>query len=401
MFNIPYYMNKDEYLQIPMLRTFCKEHRLKTTENKPELLNSICDFANEDEDNRMKVIEWFSPKLKEDSKEFCYKKLYDINPILHNKDIVKQKIKDKYPDCLQETLFTCKNEKEPKCINYEIITNDNSGVEKISFVFTRLVLEGERGEDGDVTVYPVFIDIYLKDGFIVGRGKAKSTLFKYAEDKVLYKDNHIDTKGYMLELMDEIIKLFELNVETNPRKLKDQNSQMLYNLFDKYSFTPDIVQKNINSVENISSQYCMDIFNKLGLSIANAEKAKVDLRIFVEKYVSINGNNENIFKEDRDAYLVRMSSDDVQDTTRIDTASSKEVPLQCTEAFFDSKKSIINNKKCRKINLCFKRKNRKYYGNKPFIVQFSTVKNCGVFKIAYYAEEVDIQNVLQTIFENY
>ena len=91
----------------------------------------------------------------------------------------------------------------------------------------------------------------------------------------------------------------------------------------------------------------------------------------------------------------------MQDTTRIDTASSKEVPLQCTEAFFDSKKSIINNKKCRKINLCFKRKNRKYYGNKPFIVQFSTVKNCGVFKIAYYAEEVDIQNVLQTIFENY
>ena len=69
MFNIPDYMSKEEYLQIPMLRTFCKEHELKTTENKPELLRRICDFANKTEVNEAKVVEWFSPKLKEGSKE--------------------------------------------------------------------------------------------------------------------------------------------------------------------------------------------------------------------------------------------------------------------------------------------------------------------------------------------
>lgn len=53
MFSIPYYMSKDEYLQNPMLKTFCKEYNLKTTENKPELLKSICDFANKNENNNI------------------------------------------------------------------------------------------------------------------------------------------------------------------------------------------------------------------------------------------------------------------------------------------------------------------------------------------------------------
>ena len=80
-----------------------------------------------------------------------------------------------------------------------------------------------------------------------------------------------------------------------------------------------------------------------------------------------------------------MTSDDVQETTHIDTSSSWEKPLQCTEAFFDSKKPIINSKKCQNINLCFKRKNRIYFGNNPFIVKFTTKSQYGTFKITHYA----------------
>ena len=202
-------------------------------------------------------------------------------------------------------------------------------------------------------------------------------------------------------MIDEIIEFLELRTEENSKKVQVHNEKMLYRIFDKYSFTPEKVERDIEVVKDASDKYCKEIFEKLGLSIINIQKAKMDLKIFVEKYVSINGDNENIFKEDRDAYLVKMTSDDVQDMTKIDTASSWSQPLQCTEAFFDSKKSIVHNKKCKKISLCFKRKNKKYFGNNPFIVQFNTIKNYGTFKITHYAEEVEIQNVLQTIFENY
>lgn len=42
---------------------------------------------------------------------------------------------------------------------------------------------------------------------------------------------------------------------------------------------------------------------------------------------------------------------DEQQMTKIDTSSNKTVPLQCTEAFFDSKKAVVKGQKCRKLNL--------------------------------------------------
>lgn len=84
--------------------------------------------------------------------------------------------------------------------------------------------------------------------------------------------------------------------------------------------------------------------------------------------------------------------------TRIDTASTGNRPLQCSETFFDGKKSILNTKECKNLHLCYNRK-RGYLG--CFTVQFSVTKGWGVIKTYYVPEEDDIQNVLQTVFENY
>ena len=134
------------------------------------------------------------------------------------------------------------------------------------------------------------------------------------------------------------------------------------------------------------------IFEKLNLKEANKSKAEVDMDIFLEKFISINGNMEKIFKEDREAYLIKISSDDILQMTRIDTASTGQRPLQCSDTFFDGKKSVLNTKECNN-------RIRRYLG--PFTVQFTSAKNLGVVKMYYDPEEVDIQNVLQRIFENY
>ena len=100
--------------------------------------------------------------------------------------------------------------------------------------------------------------------------------------------------------------------------------------------------------------------------------------------------------------LVKAIENDRRQNTELEVLLEAKIkPLQCTEAFFDSKKTIIKNKKCDKLHLCFRRENSKYFGNNPFCVQFGTVSNCGYFKTGQYAEEGDIGNVLQTIFENY
>ena len=137
------------------------------------------------------------------------------------------------------------------------------------------------------------------------------------------------------------------------------------------------------------------------MDIRNKPKAILDAEIFVEKFISINGNNEDIFKEDRPAYLIKVTADDEIELTKIDTTSDKKVPLQCTEAFFDSKKAVVKSKKCKRLNLIFKRNDETYLSNNPLVVRLGTTKNFGYMKTMQYAEEADIQNVLQAIFDNY
>lgn len=131
---------------------------------------------------------------------------------------------------------------------------------------------------------------------------------------------------------------------------------MLYKLYDSYSVTPADITKKIDGQKNLIQNFVDLMFSNLELDIRNKEKALKDLEIFMEKFIAINGNNEDIFTKDRFAYLVKISSDDESELTSIDAKShDNTVPLQCTEAFYDSKKSVISGRKCRKLSMVFKR----------------------------------------------
>ena len=127
----------------------------------------------------------------------------------------------------------------------------------------------------------------------------------------------------------------------------------MYKLYNKYAFIPSDIVNKINSMKGNRDHFIDVIFEELGLKIENKEKARQDLDIFLEKFISINGNMEKVFKEDRDAYLIKIASDDILQMTRIDTTSIGRKPLQCSDAFFDGKKSILNVKECKKLHLCY------------------------------------------------
>ena len=403
MIKIPLFMDADDYLQNPIMRRFLREHKLDFVENRADYIKSIEEYASQNDETERETIEWLLKVAKEGSKEICYRKMRGIEDEHRDPVLVEAKIKEAYPKCPMKNILTYKNTGERTMIEYKIITNDTGEVVKIDFTFSQLFLYGETGKEGDVTIFPVFVEVYLDKGFVISKGKAKSTLYQYNENNhTLLGEYKIDTMDYAMSAVDKIIDVFKFETETNSKHLKNENSQMLYRIYKKYSFTPADVLEKVETQNDVVNGFVNHIFSDLHLNVRNKEKALLDAKILVEKFISINGNNEETFKKDRPAYLIKVSADDEIELTKIDTTSDKNVPLQCTEAFFDSKKSVMKSKKCKRINLIFKRTDDTYFSkNNPLVVQFGTHKNYGYVKTMQYAEEADIQNVLQAIFDNY
>ena len=74
MFSIPYaFANEaDSYITIPALRRFAKERRnddLKTTVDRPQLIDDIENYANQSEENLETVKNWLDYVLVEGIKE--------------------------------------------------------------------------------------------------------------------------------------------------------------------------------------------------------------------------------------------------------------------------------------------------------------------------------------------
>nr|DAX05490.1 MAG TPA: hypothetical protein [Bacteriophage sp.] len=399
---IPVYLDRDNYLQNPIMRRFLKEKRLEFVENRADYIKALEEYSDVNTVQENEIKEWLLKIVKEGSKEFCYRKIGGINEKHRDPTLVEAIIKSKYPNCPMQNILEYRNTKDRTLIEYKIHVNINGEVEKVDFTFSKLMLYGEVGKLGDETVFPIFVELYLNAGMIVSRAKAKSTIYEYDEkNKMLFSEYRVPTMDYAVSIIDEIIDAFGFETEINPKMVKKQNSEMLYKLYQAYSFTPENVDKKVEQMVRINQLYVDKIFEELTLDPRNKERALLDLKILVEKYISINGDNENLFKNDRNAYLIKVSADDEIELTKIDTTSDKTVPLQCTEAFFDSKKSVVKSKKCNKLNLIFKRDNDMYLKSNPLVVQFGTNKNYGYFKTIQYAEEADIQHVLQAIFDHY
>lgn len=400
---IPDFMKRDEYLQNPIMRKFLKAHKLKLVDNWPDYINAIEEFANSSEENENEVQKWLLKVVKEGNKEICYKKIYQLQEWHRDPLILNAKIKELFPDCPNQNVLNYHATEKSTMIEYHITTNDKNEAVKIDFVFSKLFLMGQLNKWGDGVIYPVFIEVYLQDAFIISRAKPKSTLYLYDDNnRLLIGESRVDTMEYAISIIEEIVKGLEFTTQKNVKSEKNLNFKMLYKLYETYSFTPaDVVQK-VNEQNSLIEEFVNQLFGNLNLDIRNKSKAIIDARILAEKFISIDGKNEEVFTKDREAYLVKVTADDEMDLTRIDTTSSSAVPLQCTEAFFDSKKSVMKSKQCKRIDLVFKRKDEKCFPkSNQLVVAFGMYKKCGYVKTKQYAEEVDIQNVLQAIFKNY
>lgn len=398
--NIPHFIDRDDYLQNPIMRKFLKSNNISLAQNRADYIHALEEYSNEDTEKAQKVEDFLLKVIKEGTKDLCYRQIQNIKEWNKNPDLVKNKIDEKYPDCPKSNILHYRNTQERELIDYQIKTNENGLVSKIEFAFSRLFLCGEAGETGDLVPFPVFVDVYLDEGFVVSRGKAKTTMYYKCEDDILVTQNGVNSMDYAVTAIDAVIELLDAETEREPAIVKRYVYEKLYNIYNLYSFTPEKVEEMVNKEQERVESFVNGFFSELGLNPRNMDKARLDANILIEKFVSINGNNEDIFKNDRAAYLTKVRADDEVELTRVDTASNRTVPLQCTEAFFDGKKSVIKSKQCKKLDLVFKRQDEAYQKGNPLEVQFGVRKNYGYIKFRQYAEEGDIQNVLQTIFRS-
>ena len=190
-------------------------------------------------------------------------------------------------------------------MNYHVENNGQGSASKVSFVFSKLVLEGEKEhERGNRIIYPIYIDLYIEEGFFVGRYKPKTTIYNCSENDIIYKENRFkpfDTTVELIENLEKLLKTEGMDIDPGQKFGK-----MMYKLYQKYSFTPTDIQKQIDTLKESRDDFVNNVFDVLGLKVYNKQKAKMDLDIFLEKFISINGDREKIFTEDIDAYLINI-----------------------------------------------------------------------------------------------
>jgi hypothetical protein len=404
MINIPnsFKETHEDYITIPILKKFCSSHGISTTDIRHNLIEEILNYSNKSKTNEDEVKYWLDEILKEGIKHIYLTRIYTYDNFikLKTKNNCEEFLKKTFADCPQNFLVTCKSIDELKLQSY-LMTYDENVVKNISFIFTINLLEGYAGMQGNKIIYPIFIDVDLENGYIIGRGKSKARLFKVSSDKtnLIYETNRINVDILVKEAIESIKNSLSI-VFDDKNKSESFFKKTLYTTFSELTFTPEVIQKQIDSRNNDIDDFINDIFPKIKVNIdKNFDKAKSDLETFIEKYISINYHDRDVFTEDRIAYPFKLISVDSEFTKIEETTSNKE-PLQCKERFFDNKKSIEYEKTCDGFALFHKRLNTKYFGKTPFVVKMTIKQGYCIIRFEKYVEEEDINNVLSRIIEN-
>ena len=89
---------------------------------------------------------------------------------------------------------------------------------------------------------------------------------------MLLSEYKVDTMDYAVSAIDEIANIFEFKIEKDTKRIKNENSQLLYKLYDKYSFTPTDVMEKVNSQDSVINGFVNQIFSNLSLDLRNKER---------------------------------------------------------------------------------------------------------------------------------
>lgn len=398
MFSVPYtFANEDEsYITIPALKRFAREKKnedLKTTVDRPQLLQDIENYANQSPENEAEVLDWLDQVLVEGIKDVQIKLIDDES---FTTSFIDQ---DEFVEKVLEPLIVNKTNRHLNkgyteslgVFRYEI-TNESVFGRRIRLYMGKLLCTFDKKHGAATVPYPIAVDVYCDAGIIVARAKSKSGLYKYEEDFVLEKATPTKSEKETAAAIKWVAEKLVLNTRKSFEAETVFKSQ-LYDMLEKYTKTPteiinlmDTKKTEIDGVvETVMHQIC-------NLRAAYREDVKSNVLNMVEKYFSISYPNKQIFIKDREAYPLKLNATDEEDS-KVEQTAALEEPLQSKAIFFDNKKMLQKSRACDGVTFMFARLNTMYC-SRQFKVKIVVNKDYCMLKFTEYTMEEDIIHVL-------
>lgn len=398
MFSVPYtFANEDEsYITIPALKRFAREKKnedLKTTVDRPQLLQDIENYANQSPENEAEVLDWLDQVLVEGIKDVQIKLIDDES---FTTSFIDQ---DEFVEKVLEPLIVNKTNRHLNkgyteslgVFRYEI-TNESVFGRRIRLYMGKLLCTFDKKHGAATVPYPIAVDVYCDAGIIVARAKSKSGLYKYEEDFVLEKATPTKSEKETAAAIKWVAEKLVLNTRKSFEAETVFKSQ-LYDMLEKYTKTPteiinlmDAKKTEIDRVvETVMHQIC-------NLRAAYREDVKSNVLNMVEKYFSISYPNKQIFIKDREAYPLKLNATDEEDS-KVEQTAALEEPLQSKAIFFDNKKMLQKSRACDGVTFMFARLNTMYC-SRQFKVKIVVNKDYCMLKFTEYTMEEDIIHVL-------
>lgn len=398
MFSVPYtFANEDEsYITIPALKRFAREKKnedLKTTVDRPQLLQDIENYANQSPENEAEVLDWLDQVLVEGIKDVQIKLIDDES---FTTSFIDQ---DEFVEKVLEPLIVNKTNRHLNkgyteslgVFRYEI-TNESVFGRKIRLYMGKLLCTFDKKHGAATVPYPIAVDVYCDAGIIVARAKSKSGLYKYEEDFVLEKATPTKSEKETAAAIKWVAEKLVLNTRKS-FEAETVFKSRLYDMLEKYTKTPteiinlmDAKKTEIDGVvETVMHQIC-------NLRAAYREDVKSNVLNMVEKYFSISYPNKQIFIKDREAYPLKLNATDEEDS-KVEQTAALEEPLQSKAIFFDNKKMLQKSRACDGVTFMFARLNTMYC-SRQFKVKIVVNRDYCMLKFTEYTMEEDIIHVL-------
>ena len=398
MFSVPYtFANEDEsYITIPALKRFAREKKnedLKTTVDRPQLLQDIENYANQSPENEAEVLDWLDQVLVEGIKDVQIKLIDDES---FTTSFIDQ---DEFVEKVLEPLIVNKTNRHLNkgyteslgVFRYEI-TNESVFGRKIRLYMGKLLCTFDKKHGAATVPYPIAVDVYCDAGIIVARAKSKSGLYKYEEDFVLEKATPTKSEKETAAAIKWVAEKLVLNTRKS-FEAETVFKSRLYDMLEKYTKTPteiinlmDAKKTEIDGVvETVMHQIC-------NLRAAYREDVKSNVLNMVEKYFSISYPNKQIFIKDREAYPLKLNATDEEDS-KVEQTAALEEPLQSKAILFDNKKMLQKSRACDGVTFMFARLNTMYC-SRQFKVKIVVNKDYCMLKFTEYTMEEDIIHVL-------
>ena len=373
MFKIPdtYYQNNEDYITLPAIRKFIDLHpaiKSKRSETRIELLNSILAYAEQSDDCKEEVLSWIDAVLQEGIKDIYlqYAPLPDSMSLLFTTQANIEKHLQIYMKPYLNPHI-CMNEYGKDYALVSAAYSQDEYGRRITFTYCKKLHTYDRVKHSSKAIdYPVTADYFLDQDWLLVRAKPRSNLYVYEpEEFVLEAAETTTTEKEIHQVMRLAGKIIGVEAATSAGRAKTTGvlKNKIFKLLDKYSQTPAEIAAVISTHENSIQRICGTIQGICMVpdlcTLPQSMQSDVagDISNIVEKYLSINWKDKRIFIQDRDAYPIKISATDEEESKVEQTAASTE-PLQTKAVFFDNKKMLYKSKSCDGVILRWLRKNQ-------------------------------------------